>query len=115
MGVLEGIDNTVEVSGGTLSNSAGRPAAIPESVSSRWVSALCEVKQRIEQLAEGRFERTSLLDQVPVLSHSPEEVSYALLSRTSHLIVFSCAAVVCASLCPAPPSLLPTSHLLSGF
>jgi hypothetical protein len=113
----EGTDNIVVVSG-IASGSAERPAVIPESASSHWLPALREIKQHIEQSSEGRFERTSHLDQVRVPIRSQERVSYVFrltFPRASHQIVFSFAAVLCASSCPAPPSPLLTLHLLSGF
>ena len=113
----EGTDNIVGVSG-TASGSAERLAVIPESASSHWLPALREIKQLIEQITEGRFERTSHPDQVRVPIRSQERVSYVfclIFPRASHQIVFSSAAVLCASSCPAPPSLLPTLYLLLGF
>jgi hypothetical protein len=114
---LESPNNIVGVSDtGTAGGSTERPAVIPESTSSHWLSTLREIKQRIEQFTEGGFERTSHLDQVRVLIRSAEGVSYAsTLPRANHQIMFSFAAVVCASSCPAPPSLLPTLHLRSAF
>ena len=64
---LEGMDNIVGVSEGTASGSAERSAALLEPASSHWLPALREIKQHIEQHAEGRFERTSHLDQVRVV------------------------------------------------
>ena len=113
----EGTDNIVGVSG-AASGSTERPAVIPESASSHLLPALREIKQLIEQFTEGRFERNSHIDQVRVPIRSQERVSYVFcltFPRASHQIVFSSAAVLCASSCPAPPSLLPTLHLLSGF
>ena len=83
--------------------------------STGWSRKLREIKRCIEQFAEGRLERTSHLDQVRVLTRSLEKVSYAFFPRASHQIEFSFAAVVCASSCPAPHSLLPTLHLPSAF
>jgi hypothetical protein len=113
---LEGMDSTVRVSGSTASSSAERLAAILEPASSHWLPALREIKQHIEQFTEGRIERTYRFDQVRVLVCSAERVSYAFtLPRTNHQIAFRFAAVVCASSCPAPPSLLPTLYLRSAF
>jgi hypothetical protein len=64
---LEGMDNIVGMSEGTASSSAERSAALPEPASSHWLPALREIKQHIEQHADGRFERTSHLDQVRIV------------------------------------------------
>jgi hypothetical protein len=114
---IEGWDDMILGSDGTASSSAERSAATPEPAS-HGLPALREIKQQIEQFTEGRFERTSHLDQVRVLIRSPETVSYAFYltsRRANHTIVFSFAAVLCASSCLGPPSLLPTLHLPSDF
>lgn len=64
---LEGMDNIVGMFEGTASNPAERSAALLEPASSHWLPALREIKQHIEQHAEGRFERISYLDQVRVV------------------------------------------------
>jgi len=99
---LEGMgDNIIGLSDvGLASSSAERPRPTPELAFSHWLPTLREIKQRIEQFTEGRFERTFHLDQVRVLLWSPEKVSYALcltLPRASHPIVFSFVAVLCSS------------------
>ena len=76
---LEGMDNIVGVSDATASSSVERPAAIPGPASAHWLFALREMKQRIEQFTDGRFERTSHSVQVRVLTRSLGE-SYAFLS-----------------------------------
>jgi len=101
---LEGMDNIMGLSDvGLASSSTERLRPKAESAFSHCLPTLREIKQRIEQLTEGGFERTSLLDQVRVLLCSPEKrlmhsVSYRLiLPRASHQIVFSFVALLCAS------------------
>ena len=115
--ILEGMDDMIWESDRTAGSSAERFVATPEPANHA-LPALREIKQQIEQFTEGRFERTSQLDLVRALIRSPETASYAFFLtflRATHTIMFSFAAVLCASSCPAPPSLLPTLHLPSGF
>jgi hypothetical protein len=46
-----------------------QPAPIAGPRSGRWFPAMREIRQQLDQLSEGRFERLSHLDQVRVLSH----------------------------------------------
>jgi hypothetical protein len=98
---LEGMDNIVGLSDvGLASSSTERLRPTAESAFSHCLPTLREIKQRIEQFTEGGFERTSLLDQVRVFLCSPEKLSNVIrfiLPRASHQIVFSFAAVLCAS------------------
>jgi hypothetical protein len=98
---LEGMDNIMGLSDvGLASGSTERPRPTPQSAFSHWLPTLREIKQRIEQFTEGRFERTSLLDHVRIPHCSPEKVPNTfclILPRASHQIVFSFAAVLCAS------------------
>ena len=115
--MLEGMDDMVWESDRTAGSSAERFVATPEPANQA-LPALREIKQQIEQFTEGRFERTSQLDLVRDLIRSPETMSYAFFltsPRANHTTVFSFAAVLCASSCPVPPSLLPTLCLPLGF
>jgi hypothetical protein len=98
---LEGMDNIIGLSDvGLASGPTERPRPTQELALSHWLPTLCEIKQRIEQFTEGKFERTSHLDQVRVLLRSPVKLSYGFrltLPRASHHIEFSFAAVLCAS------------------
>lgn len=61
---LKGVDNILGLSDVDLaSSSTEQPTPTLESAFSYCLPTLYEIKQRIEQFTEGRFERTSLLDQ----------------------------------------------------
>jgi hypothetical protein len=110
---LEGMDNIIEVPD-VETESSPTEQAVPttEHGSSHWLSALREIKLRIEQSTKGRIERMSHLDQVRVPHCSPENEPYTLLSRASHLIFYHFAAGACASSCLPLRSPLPNLRLL---
>ncbi|KAI0003648.1 hypothetical protein BJV74DRAFT_881489 [Russula compacta] len=81
--VLEGfMDNIVGVSDVSVDGgSAGSQSAF-----SRWLPALREIKQRIQQLAEGRLQRSSHLDQ----SEPSDDLS---LRRCTIRLLMTCASL----------------------
>ena len=90
----------------------GRSQLTPtaEPASGHWLPAIREIKQQLDQLSEGRFERLSHLDQVRALSQSPQKESHVFLFYISQsdppsiIHVRRCAVrllMCCASLSPA--------------